>query len=116
MRQFINNGSWQHGEKQITEKRSGKSFTLIDPVQLFSEDYYTIRRALAVDNCNAEECGEFDFYVCEFLYMTKGSTLEIKIVDIETAHNFINQYLWMLMHGTALKEIETFFSNLENKE
>ena len=116
MRQFISNGNWQYGEKQVIERETGKSFTLTEPVQLFSEDYYTIRRALAVDNCSAEEYGEFDFYVCEFLYMTKGSTLEMKIVDIETAHNFINQYLWSLMHGTALKEIETFFNNLESEE
>ena len=50
MRVFIAKGNWSCEERQVVEKGTDKSFTLTQPKDLFYEDYYTVRRAIAVEN------------------------------------------------------------------
>lgn len=113
MREFISRDNWTYREKQVIERETGKSYTLTDPVDLFKEDYYTVRRAIAVENCKADEVPENDFYVYEFVYMTDGCKLNVVIVDFFTAYDFIHKNLQYFMKGTALREIEKFFESEE---
>ena len=70
MRVFISEGNsrWEYQERQVKEKGTEKHFTLTQPKELFSEDYYTVRRAIAVENVPFYITPEKDFYVYEFLY------------------------------------------------
>lgn len=109
MREFVGNGRWAFYEKQVREKGTNKSFTLTQPKQLFLEDYYVIRRAIAVDNCPANVVPESDFYVYEFTYFTSGAYVTIRIVDQETAQKLIGSNLELFLQGRATKAIENFF-------
>ena len=102
-------GSWQYGERQVKEKGTEKSFTLTQPTMLFSEDYYTVRRAIAVENVPIDVIPEKDFYVYEFSYMKTGSCLKIITVDETAAKELISTCLKEFMQGNALSYIKYFF-------
>lgn len=109
MREFTSNGRWKYHEKTVTEKGTGKSFTLTQPKTIFNEDYYTVRRAIAIDHCPVDVVPERDFNVVEFLYLTgKGSTA-VKVVDYVTAYMLIRENLGAFMQGAALSDIQDFF-------
>ena len=112
MREFIGKENWAFREKQVIEKETGKSFTLTEPKDLFAEDYYTVRRAIAVENCPADVVPENDFFVYQFLYMGKGYCCS-KIVDATTAHEIIKSNLMEFMMGGALEAITNFFESEE---
>ena len=109
MREFIYCGNWEYGELQVKEKGTGKSFTITQPKLLFREDYYNIRRGIAVDNCPVDVVPEKDFYVYQISYLTDKGSLAIKIVDHITAHTLISQNLGEFMQGKALSAIDDFF-------
>ena len=102
-------GSWQYGERQVKEKGTEKSFTLTQPKTLFSEDYYLVRRAIAVENVPFYIPPEKDFYVYEFSYMETGSCLRVITVDEITAKELISTCLKEFMQGTASTYIKYFF-------
>ena len=109
MREFIYCGNWEYGELQVKEKNTGKSFTVTEPKLLFSEDYYRIRRGVAIDNCPVDAIPEKDFYVYQISYLTGNGSLTIKIIDHITAHSLISQHLDWFMQGRALSAIDDFF-------
>lgn len=109
MRVFISNGSWQYGECQVKEKETDKSFTLTQPKTLFDEDYYKVRRAIAVENVPVDVVPEKDFYVYRFSYMETGGCLRIVTVDEITAKELIGTCLKEFMQGTASTYIKCFF-------
>lgn len=111
MRVFLNVGEnrWQYGEKQVKEKGTEKNFTLTQPKTLFSEDYYTVRRAIAVENAPVDVVPERDFYVYEFSYMETGCVLRIVIVDESTAKELISSCLKEFLRGDADTYIKYFF-------
>lgn len=112
MRKFISLDMWKHGEKQVQERGNFKRFTLTQPKQLFSEDYYTVRRAVAVENVDTQTIPEPYFYVYEFSYMVSGSCLCIDVVDAETALKLINDNLNNFLEGNAHIYIKEFFEKL----
>lgn len=109
MREFIEQGKWEYKEKQVKEKGTNKTFTLTEPITLFREDYYEVRRVIAVDNCPVDVAPESDFYVYEFSYLTNNGSAAIKIVDHVTAYILISQHLDWFMQGRALSAIDDFF-------
>ena len=109
MRKFISLDMWKHGEKQVQERGNFKRFTLTQPKQLFSEDYYTVRRAIAVDNCPVDVVPEKDFPVYEFSYMDNQCCCVVKIVDQETAEHIIRTYLTEFLLGKATQKITDYF-------
>lgn len=111
MREFKGNPTmkWEYGEKQVTEIGTEKSFTLTQPNIIFREDYYFIRRAIAVDNCPVDVIPEPSFYVYEFAYLIADGCLVTKIIDRGTAYELIETNLPMFMEGEALSAIEDFF-------
>lgn len=110
MRVFISKGIWSFGERQVVEKGTDKSFTLTQPKDLFYEDYYTVRRAIAVENVPVDVVPERDFYVYEFSYMGIGCVLNIVIVDEVTAKELISTCLTEFLHGNASSYIKNFFA------
>lgn len=108
MREFISRDNWTYREKQVIERETGKSYTLTQPKDIFEEDYYTVRRAIAIENCPIDVVTEFDFFVYEFSYMGKGFCT-LKIVDGVTACELIKNNLKCFMEGNALKAIIDFF-------
>ena len=107
--QSVKENRWQYGEKQVKEKGTEKSFTLTQPKTLFSEDYYSIRRAIAVENVPADVAPERDFYVYEFSYMETGCCLRTMIVDENTAKELISSCLTEFLRGSANTYIKYFF-------
>ena len=111
MRVFISegNGCWEYGERHVKEKGTEKRFTLTQPKQLFSEDFYTVRRAIACENVPSDVAPEKHFYVYEFSYMETGCCLYVITVDETTAKELINTCLKEFMQGTASTYIKYFF-------
>ena len=111
MRVFISEGNsrWEYGERQVKEKGTEKRFTLTQPKQLFSEDFYTVRRAIACENVPSDVAPEKHFYVYEFSYMETGCCLYVITVDEITAKELISTYLKEFMQGTASTYIKCFF-------
>lgn len=111
MRVFISEGNsrWEYGEHQVKEKGTEKRFTLTQPKQLFSEDFYTVRRAIACENVPSDVVPEKHFYVYEFSYMETGCCLYVITVDETTAKELINTCLKEFMQGTASTYIKYFF-------
>ena len=109
MKVFISEGRWEYGERQVKEKGTDKRFTLTQPKQLFSEDYYTVRRAIACENVPIDVVPEKDFYIYEFSYMETGSCLRIITVDEATAKELISTCLKEFMQGKASTYIKCFF-------
>ena len=109
MRVFISKGNWSCEERQVVEKGTDKSFTLTQPKHLFYEDYYSVRRAIAVENVPVDVVPERDFYVYEFSYMTVGCVLNTVIVDETTAKELIDTCLNEFLHGNATSYIKNFF-------
>ena len=117
MRKFIGLDTWKYGEKQVEERGTGKTFTLTQPHKLFSEDYYTVRRAIAVENVGVGTIPEPDFNVYEFSYMVSGCCLCINIIDETTAMKLIQENLREFLHGTAHQKIVDFLEKtLEEKD
>lgn len=111
MRVFISEGDsrWEYQERQVKEKGTEKYFTLTQPKELFSEDYYTVRRAIAVENVPFYIPPEKDFYVYEFSYMETGCCLYVITVDEDTAKELISTCLKEFMQGNASSYIKYFF-------
>ena len=112
MREFLSMNQWRYGEKQVVDRETGKSFTLTDSQTMFSEDYYTVRRAIAVDNCPANVVPERDFVVYEFSYFDNKCRCVIKIVDQETAEDIIRTYLTEFLLGKATQKITDYFNGV----
>ena len=107
--QNVKENRWQYGEKQVKEKGTEKSFTLTQPKTLFSEDYYTVRRAIACENVPVDVAPERDFYVYEFSYMETGCCLSVITVDEVTAKELISNCLAEFLRGSACTYIKYFF-------
>lgn len=106
-------GRWQCGEKNVQEVGTERQYTLTQPVTLFSEDYYSIKRAIACCNtlCSFEE----DYlYVYEFSYMEDGC-LSVIIVDAQTAEEAIRLNLKEFLEGSACKCIAQYFKEKNNR-
>ena len=114
MRTFFSEGTWEYGEKQVIEKGAAKRFTLTQPKTLLNEDYYTVRRAIAVDNCPIHVVPEEDFYVYEFSYMENGRCT-VKIVDDVLAYKLLKSNLQVFMEGRALNVIKCFFDSMRGE-
>lgn len=112
MRTFIGTGRWQYGEKLVIERETGKTFTLTQPRAIFAEDYYTVRRAIAVDNCPVDVVPERNFPVYEFSYMDNQCCCVVKIVDQETAEHIIRTYLTEFLLGKATQKITDYFNGV----
>ena len=102
-------GAWEYGERQVKEKGTEKSFTLTQPKLLFSEVYYLVRRAIAVENVPVDVAPEREFYVYEFAFMETGSCMRVVTVDEITAKELISACLREFMQGTASSYIKCFF-------
>ena len=111
MRVFMSEGDgrYQYGERQVKERGTEKRFTLTQPKQLFSEDFYTIRRAIACENVPSNVAPERDFYVYEFSYMETCCCLSVITVDENTAMELISTCLKEFLHGNAGAYIKNFF-------
>lgn len=112
MREFLGMNGWQYGEKQVVDRETGKSFTLTQAKTIFSEDYYTVCRAIAVDNCPADVIPEMDFPVYEFSYMDNKCSCVVKIVDQETAEHIIRTHLTDFLLGKATQKIIDYFNGV----
>ena len=111
MRRFIEKegNGWRCGEKNGVELESGKEYVLTQPKTLFSEDTYSIKRAVCCQNVSILEVPEKDFYVYEFAYMETDSSLKVVIVDEATAKELIGVCSTEFLHGTANTYIKAFF-------
>lgn len=109
MRIFISERRWEYNEKNVREQGTDKKFVLTQPKQLFNEDCYTVRRAIACENVPVDVAPEKDFYVYEFSYMKTGSCLKIVIVDEVTAKELIGTRTTEFLRGTANTYINSFF-------
>lgn len=116
MRRFNPLNRWQYGEKQVEERGTGNKFTLTQPKKLFSEDYYSVVRTIAVHNVPADVVPENLFYVYEFSYMVSGCSSCVQFVDEETATKLIIENLEHFLHGCARGQIEAYFNSLPEKE
>ena len=111
MRVFFSEGDgrYQYGERQVKERGTEKRFTLTQPITLFNEDYYSVRRAIACENVPGDVAPERDFYVYEFSYMETGCCLSVVTVDEATAKELISTCLKEFMQGKASTYIKYFF-------
>lgn len=112
MRRFESLDIWRYAEKQVIELGTNRNFTLTQPKVLFKEDYYSVRRAVAVENVDEYTISEPYFYVYEFSYMVSGGCLCIDIVDAKTALKLINDNLNNFLEGNAHICIKEFFEKL----
>ena len=105
MRRFIEKegNGWRCGEKNVVELESGKEYVLTQPKTLFSEDTYSIKRAVCCQNVSVLDVPEKDFYVYEISYMEDGYTLRIVIVDEETVEGLIKNHASAFLRGNAGK-------------
>jgi len=111
MRVFTSRSDWAWGEREVVEKKNDtcKFFTLTQPKTLFHEDYYSVRRTIAIENGPIDVDSEMDFYVYEFSYMGIGCVLHTVIVDEITAKELISTCLTEFLHGNATSYIKNFF-------
>ena len=105
MRKFISVGIYQYGEQQAIEQGTNKSFTLTQKATLFTSDYYSVCRFIAVENADINAIAEPDSYVYQFNYMVTGCTLTSVIVDEQTALQFISNNLLSFMQGKINSKI-----------
>lgn len=105
MRRFIEKegNGWRCGEKNVVELESGKEYVLTQPKTLFSEDTYSIKRAVCCQNVSVLEVPEKDFYVYEISYMEDGYTLRIMIVDEQTVESIVQDNVRAFLRGDAGK-------------
>lgn len=108
-RTFNDIGCWAHGEKQVIDNSTGKRFTLTQPQYIFREDYYHVRRGIAIENVPADVVPEKEFYVYEFSYMVSGTSLCIWNVTEDIALDVIGKNLPEFLQGKAGKCIEEYF-------
>ena len=99
MRKFKITSPYQYSEMQVTEQITNKSFTLTQKATLFTSDYYSVYRFIAVENVAINAIAEPDSYVYQFNYMCSGCTLTSVIVDEQTAQKFISDNLLSFMQG-----------------
>ena len=99
MRKFIANGHYQHGEQQATEFQGEKTFTLTQRATLFTSNYYTVYRFIAVENADINAIAEPDSYVYQFSFLCSGCISDTIIVDEQTALQFISDNLLSFMQG-----------------
>ena len=99
MRKFEITSPYQYSEMQVTEQITNKSFTLTQKATLFTSDYYSVYRFIAVENVAINAIAEPDSYVYQFNYMCSGCTLTSVIVDEQTALQFISDNLLSFMQG-----------------
>lgn len=102
---------WQYGERQVLEQDNGKEYTLTQPKDLFNEDTYGVKRAIACQNVPANVVPEENFYVYEFTYMPDGYCCHEIIVDESTAQDVISQYLPAFLCGKACECIKQYFES-----
>ena len=111
MRKFKITSPYQYSEMQVTEQITNKSFTLTQKATLFTSDYYSAYRFIAVDN-EYNNTPEPDSYVYQFNYMCSGCTLTSVIVDEQTAQQFISDNLLSFMQGKINSKLfEKYFEN-----
>ena len=123
MRKFISKSIYQYNEMQVAEYNTDKTFTLTQRATLFTSDYYTVYRFIAVQNytvyrfiavqnVNADTIAEPDIYVYQFNYMTTGCSLTSVIVDEQTALQFISDNLLSFMQDKINSNIfKEYFEN-----
>ena len=110
MRKFITTSPYQYNEIQVTEQGTNKSFTLTQKATLFTSDYYSVNRFIAVENADINAIAEPASYVYQFNYMVTGCTLTSVIVDEQTAKQFISDNLLSFMQGKInSKTFEKYF-------
>lgn len=109
MRRFESLDTWRYEEKQVVELGTNRNFTLTQPKVLFNEDYYSVRRSIALENVSVDVIPEPDFYVYEFSYMVTGCCLYVKVIDECSAMKLIENHLKEFLHGNARKAIADFF-------
>ena len=99
MKKFKITSPYAYNEIQVTEQITNKSFTLTQNATLFTSDYYSVCRFIAVENADINAIAEPDSYVYQFNYMTTGCSLTSVIVDEQTAQQFISDNLIGFMQG-----------------
>ena len=108
MKKYESLDVWKYSEKQVLEEDTNRSFTLTQPKTLFREDYYSVTRAIAVENIQLYSIPVPEFYVYEFKYMTSGCCLCIAVIDEVSAMELINNNLKEFLHGNACRAITEF--------
>ena len=108
-RTFNDISCWSYGEKQLIDNNTGKCYTLTQPKDIFREDYYHVRRGLAIENVPADVVPEKEFYVYEFSYMVSGTSLCVRNVTEDIAIDLIGKNLPEFLQGKAGKCIEEYF-------
>ena len=109
MRTFILDGKYEYGEIPVKEIETGKSFTLTQRKQVFSEDFYSVYRFIAVENVPADVVPEPDFYVYRVSYMIPGPVLCIKYIDERTMLELYLYDVINFLRGCATESIKEFF-------
>ena len=113
MRKFKITSPYQYSEMQVTEQITNKSFTLTQKATLFTSDYYSVCRFIAVENADINTIAEPDSYVYQFNYMCSGCSLTSVIVDEQTAKQFISDNLLSFMQGKINSKLfEKYFENV----
>ena len=111
MRKFKIASPYIYNEMQVIEQNTEKTFTLTQKATLFTSDYYSVYRFIAVDN-EYNNTPEPDSYVYQFNYMCTGCTLTSVIVDEQTAQQFISDNLIGFMQGKINSKLfQKYFEN-----
>ena len=112
MRRFIDKErtGWSYGEKEVLEVGTEKSYTLTQPKNIFNEDSYHVRRAIAVSHDTDNQNSQDDtFYAYEVAYMPDGYSLCVVTIDEASAEKLISGNIQAFMRGAAREYIKTFF-------
>ena len=113
MKKFKITSPYAYNEIQVTEQITNKSFTLTQKATLFTSDYYSVCRFIAVENADINAVAEPDSYVYQFNYMCSGCTLTSVIVDEQTAQQFISDNLLSFIQGKINSKLfEKYFENV----
>ena len=98
MKKFKITSQYAYNEIQVTEQNTEKTFTLTQKATLFTSDYYSVYRFIAVDN-EYNNTPEPDSYVYQFSFLCSGCISDTIIVDEQTAKQFISDNLLSFIQG-----------------
>ena len=107
---------WCYREKSVVEEATGKQFTLTQPVDIFNEDTYGVRRCIACENVPVNIVPEKDFYVYEVTYMPHGYCCRTEMVSEDIFCMLMKEHLLEFLRGDARESIQKFFEGASTKE
>lgn len=90
-------GEWKHGEREMVEEPSGILVTLTQPESFLEEDYYSIKRMVAVPHDNR---ADFFLYEVSALDNESGVTVLRTVYVLEDRLAvFLKEYMVKIMRG-----------------